>query len=90
MISADLRHGEIGGERRLSALTPFDTDADVRRLDHADVVTPIADRRGTLARVRAYQPDDLRLLSRRAPGGVLAVKRRDPLLLYWPSRQVIS
>lgn len=59
----ELLQRKVGGERRLPPLAPLDADADVRRLDHADVVAAVADGGG--ARLWLRHPDqlhDLRLL----------------------------
>ena len=50
----EVRDREVGRERRL-APRALDADADVRRVDHADVVAAVADRGGALARVLPQQ-----------------------------------
>ncbi|KAJ6440057.1 LOW QUALITY PROTEIN: Chromatin structure-remodeling complex subunit RSC1 [Purpureocillium lavendulum] len=65
---AELRDRVVGDARRLQALAPRDADAHVRRLDHANVVGPVANRqRHTVRDVAADRLDQLGLLRRRRP-----------------------
>mmetsp|Transcript_3804 Transcript_3804/g.3715 ORF Transcript_3804/g.3715 Transcript_3804/m.3715 type:complete len:208 (+) Transcript_3804:304-927(+) len=43
---SELRKGEVGKARSLVPLLPIDPDANVGRLDHVDVVSPISDGQG--------------------------------------------
>ena len=64
---AELRYGEVGGERCLFAFFSDDADADVGSLDHRNVVAAVADTAHTLVGERANEARDLGLLRGRAP-----------------------
>ena len=61
---AELRDRKVGGVDRLAALLARDADADVRLLDHADVVRAVADRErdGPAAALAPHERDELALL----------------------------
>ena len=61
-----LRNAEIGCKRRLHALLALDAYADVRRLDHAHIVTTVADGTNATLGVLLEQVYHLRLLRGRA------------------------
>mmetsp|Transcript_3974 Transcript_3974/g.11312 ORF Transcript_3974/g.11312 Transcript_3974/m.11312 type:complete len:311 (+) Transcript_3974:1725-2657(+) len=73
----ELRNRKVGRHHSLHALLARDADADVRLLDHADVVGAVADRQRHVA-VRLDERSHLRLLQRRhaAADARLALERR--------------
>ena len=63
MCSTDLGEGEVCGLGGGVALEADDGESDVRLLDHADVVAPVADRRRHVTHLRLlHHPHQLALL----------------------------
>lgn len=62
----ELRHREVGGERRLATFLAHDAETHVGGLDHGHVVATVADGAGPLARMLANQPGHLCFLRWRA------------------------
>jgi len=61
---AELADGDVGRPSGLQALVTRDTNADVRRLDHRDVVSAVADGEEDGLEVLLDELDDERLLQR--------------------------
>ena len=66
---AELGDGEIGRERGLSAFFSHNTNTHVCRLNHAHIITPVANAADAFFRVRPDQLGNLGFLHRRAATG---------------------
>lgn len=62
---SELTNGDISAPRRLKTLNPTDANADVRRLDHGDVVGTVADGQQDCFEISLDELDDQRFLQGR-------------------------
>jgi len=59
---SELTNSDISTPRRLKTLNPTDANADVRRLDHGDVIGTVADSQQDCFEVALDELDDQRFL----------------------------